>query len=257
MSVNTKITAIAPSLLAASCAREEDTKSSATSPSPVTPVSNLPSLTGASGGKEVDIEVEMQHPVRVGGMSPIDDKLVMFWQDNGYLLVDDVFNEQLINLVRDATIPLIDNESARARLWHNGHTTFPFPFAPPDPGTSIGTGIGSDPAVLVLNKVPLHARLNQVVMKLLGLGAEHYQVQLSRAEVCVQMTCQDQPLHLDIVNQSGSLMLPDNNNSSISRGPDALTALVYLDEGPICGGMYMYSLYIRHIQRNSSTAGGE
>lgn len=151
---------------------------------------------------------------------PISREHATFWQNNGYLLMDNIFNEQLITLIRDATIPMIDNDRARSRLWHEGHVQFPFPFA--------------DEETLILNKIPLHSRLNQAVMAL--MNTDHYEILLSRADVSVQMLSPDQPLHLDLVNQH-SLMLPDiATDCSGVKIPDVLTAIVYLEEGDICAG---------------------
>ena len=68
------------------------------------------------------------------------------------------------------------------------------------------------------------------------LGTEHYEILLSRADVSVQKKSSDQPLHLDLVNQQ-SLMLPDIGLDEVcKKRPEAVTAVVYLDEGDICGG---------------------
>jgi hypothetical protein len=180
----------------------------------------------AKAGLKSDNTVDVHQPVsankgKSNSMScPIDKRMITFWNEKGYLLVDDIFNEQLVSLVRDATIPLID-EHSRNSLLHRKHVNFSFPF--------------EDGEALVLNKIPFHSRLNEFVMTL--LGTEYYEVVLSRAEVAVQMQASDEPLHLDCVNQS-SLMLPDLAYDIVTgaRQSEALTAVVYLDEGDICGG---------------------
>ena len=82
---------------------------------------------------EKEGEVPVQQPIVAqythSITCPIADRDVTFWNKNGYLLLDNIFNEQLITLVRDATIPLIDNDRARAQLWHEGFINFQFPFA--------------------------------------------------------------------------------------------------------------------------------
>ena len=158
---------------------------------------------------------------KISPSSPLDSSHVSFWHDHGYLLLDGLFNKQLVSLVRDAVVNLIDKEDSRTALWEKGQVKFPFPF--------------SEPEVLVLNRVPMHTPLSLVVKDL--LGTDYFEVMLSRADVSVQMTTCDQPFHLDIVNQQ-SLMIPDiATNSEGRREPDALTALVYLDDGEICGGI--------------------
>lgn len=180
--------------------------------------------TASVSGKEE--EVGVIRPFVSGNTShncmecPVSPDHVQFWSKNGYLLMDDIFNDQLITLVRDATIPLVDNDQAREEFGRNKHISRPFPFAESD--------------TLVLNKIPLHSRLNQAVMSL--LHTEHYEILLSFAEVSMQMKSSDHPLHLDIVNQQ-SLMLPDcATDRHGERIPEALTAVVYLDEGDTCAG---------------------
>lgn len=166
--------------------------------------------------------------VQVYKTYPAENNVLSFWSDNGYLLIDDLFDAQLLTLAQEATLLLIEEERGRASLSDEGCAKFQFPFA--DPGT------------LVLNKIPMHTRLNQLVMSL--LGTEHYEILLSKADIQVQRKAVEQPLHLDLSNQA-SLMLPDMaTDTTGAKVPEALTALVYLDEGDDCGGKELCELNI-------------